>query len=301
MTSTTIFCRISTPKQLEGLSLEAQETRLREYAAEHQMQVRCVVACVESGKVENPSYMLLNTPHLIVFDISRFSRNYDVGVDNMSKLLHNDHMIHFINNNLVISKSDMRNDTLAYHRFLDNLMLAQNESEMISQRVKNVIRHKRKNQEYTGGRVPYGLKLYTLKCKNGRLIKKYKTNDHEINVLTFINVCRSPPYSGEDLTLLMRRISRYDDPLELVNPDTERGREQNTEPLDFSTIASLLNEYEVTYRGKKFTSAIVSRNCTGTDHLYEKYLGEIDQLADVMSQCNIGTIDPAVAKRQRTE
>ena len=66
----------------------------------------------------------------------------------------------------------------------------------------------------------------------------------------------------------MSKISKYQDPIELVHEcrdknDDDYGYEMvthiNTDPMDFSDITNLLNDYEVSYRGMPFTNSILRR------------------------------------------
>ncbi len=263
-----VYCRVSTGRQaLQGLSLDEQKNRAIEYAKNRNLKIIYSELQVKSGRNNDISYLIGYTmSHIIITDISRYCRSVNYGMNVLENLTIAGKVIHFIKENIVVTSENMDK---VKQRLAHELTKAEEESTRISERVKNIIKYKRKRGEYVGGLVPFGLDLEERIClnENGtqRNIKKYTFNQEEVNVIKFIDKCRSNRYTGEDLTNLMNKISIYQDPIELVHETiTEHSdyfelSDVNTKPMENADICYLLNDYEVKYRGGPFSANIIKR------------------------------------------
>jgi len=163
------YIRVSTEDQArEGISLEHQEAKVRAYASINDLElveiicdegasgknleregVKKLLNLVESGKVEA----------VIVYKLDRLSRKT---LDTLGLIeIFEERGIAF---HSISEKVDTKN---AMGKFFFTIIsaLAQMERDLISERTKDALRHKRQKGEWTG-RVPFGFRL-----ENNRLIE----------------------------------------------------------------------------------------------------------------------------------
>lgn len=163
--STWIYVRASTENQ----NLDAQEFSCFEKAESLNLQVAGLVREIGSARagVNNLNKLceLINGhvqrgDKLIVYSLDRITRNYDEAKDIFN---------YFQTQNIEIV-SVTENSVNNKEIFLDRILLAQQESELISQRVKRSINFRRFKRDHIGG-VPYGKKIVSIVTpKDARLI-----------------------------------------------------------------------------------------------------------------------------------
>ena len=180
MKNAVIYCRVSTEEQAEGVSLEAQEAKCLNYAKDNSIHVYGFYVDDSSGKDEKHRLEFQkavescckNKATLIVYSISRASRSvmdlYSL-VDRLEKAGAD-----------FVSLTEHFDTTTAAGKMFFGIMavLAQFERELISERTKMALAHKKSKGERTGG-VPYGMKL----AKDGVHLLP---NEEELDTLAYI-------------------------------------------------------------------------------------------------------------------
>lgn len=270
------YSRVSTSKQqLGGLSLDEQKQRGIAYANNHNLNISNYISETKSGK-KNHSIMKCKdakSKHIIITDVSRFCRSLVVGLQRIQELVDAGKTIHFIGENMYIDRDIFANkSSLTYKQLVAALQDAEAESSRISIRTKNVKIYKRNRGEYMGGKTPFGLETYEVTYIDDdgvqKTVKKCRFNPHELNVIRFIEKCSSSKYTSSDLSNLMKKISKHQDPIELIHECKDKKDENfgyeliadvNTTPMKRADIAQLLNTYEVLYKNQQFTAAIIKR------------------------------------------
>ncbi len=213
---------------------------------------------------------------LIVFSIDRFSRN----VDNCNRL------IDLMEQNKIVLRCVKENvcleTALGKHNFRSIVSLAQYESELIGERQRNSIKYKRDNKMHIG-RAPYGFSV-------DKDTKQLIPNKNEMHVIEYI-VNSSSHYRllrtmTQDLFALMRKLGFTNEadyvPLESVQ--VKRGVEYACDKkhmrVTASVIADVLNDYNITNRGKQWTASgsnriariyFKSRKSCETHTLFEQF------------------------------
>lgn len=269
-----IFCRVSTPQQagMGNMSFSVQESKGFECCRILKLVCRSVIKTVESAYTGKPTTMfkLLSKRGkcIVIYDVSRFCRRVGHGKELLRKALKNNVTLFFVSEGLIYGNNFEKSEKL----ILDKLRIAEEESKAIGRRVSHALREKKRRGFYTGGTVPYGKKVVNV--QGG---KKLVDEEHESNVIRFITGCVELGTSAIYLSRLMKLISGYDEPIILEHNGVKVIKLK--EPLTYSTIASLLNEYEVYKRGRKWTASSVSRILkTQMDNLYDDVANNMETM-----------------------
>jgi DNA invertase Pin-like site-specific DNA recombinase len=264
------YCRVSSKdQQIHGSSLEDQQSKNIEYASNNNLNIVKNISEVKSAhkadlcEINNNEFK--NISNIIISDVSRFSRNVESGLKILQSLTKQNKIIHFIREQLIIDRDVILNKNKSkYKQLVKHLQESENESIRIGERIKSGKQNKRKRGEYDGGSLPFGLKLLKIntvdKDGNEKIIKKYAIDKEQINIIKFIDIGRNPPYTTKQINKALGVLLNEHnfDPIELYD-EHENISQKNTEKLNNSEIANLLNEYSVLYKGKTFTGAIISR------------------------------------------
>ena len=274
--SAIIYARVSTNTQFtKGSSIPAQINICTEFADECDFKIAEIITRNGDGHKNDLDVLFRNkTKNIIIYDVSRFSRNVERGIYFINKAMKRDKVIHFIHEKITLFKDNIHYQN-NYKKFVKALEKAEAESIELGRRISAAKAYMKKKGIYCGGRISYGLELYNINIINEigqkQDVKKYKINEREYNVIKFILKCYSFNYTSQELTNLMRNISTYtNDAISLWHQEGEWEEEsdKNTEPLSSSDIASLLNVFEVYYRnGKNFTPTIVRNIFINRDKL----------------------------------
>ncbi len=159
-TGAIVYCRVSSLQQSnfsDGcVSLQAQENVCREYCNRNKIPVVQSIHEVQSGrdmtklKLLNRAVRKLAPGTVIVFyNITRFSRNVLQGLNLLNLIAKKQGSVYAVNEKCDYSESAQQ------HLFRNTLCFAQNESDQISQRVKNSVVFRRKRGDHFGV-APYG-------------------------------------------------------------------------------------------------------------------------------------------------
>ncbi len=154
------YVRVSKPSQAqEGVSLEAQTERIRAWcqAQGYELAATEMDAGLSGGRTDNRpalqkalAAVCASRGILVVYSLSRLARSTRDALDIAERL-------HKAGANLV-SLSESIDTTTAMGRFFFTVLaaLAALERDLISERTKMALDHKRANGEYTGGKPPFG-------------------------------------------------------------------------------------------------------------------------------------------------
>ena len=250
-----IYCRVSTEKQKEdGLSLLAQEQECIKYCKNKGIEI--IRIDKETCSAMDMKYQVIlleildnieSNTNLVIFSLSRFSRNVIHGLKK-AKMLHKRNVkIHSISENIDLETAS------GEFNFISILNMAAFESKQISERVKAAF-NVRKNQGYQFGAIPYGKK----ECKvliddldNNKIeIRQFEDNIEEINIINFAKLSRTKGTNVSELNNALLKIDQEvkEHPLYLTTKS-----QILSEPLNWQNIADILNDYHITKRGKKWT------------------------------------------------
>lgn len=171
-----VYCRISSGNQ----NIDSQEFSCMKYANQNGFDVIKVFKETGSARYGIDNLKLLTSIingysdfTLIVSSIDRLSRN-----TNDSEYLYNTFRANNIN---VLSVSEQIDVIRNKESFINRIYLAQQESDLISQRVKRSIHFRTAKGDYIGG-VPYGKKLVCVVSKKDQNIIRYENEFNQQNL-----------------------------------------------------------------------------------------------------------------------
>lgn len=249
-----IFCRVSSNMQTSpfSISFEVQENKALVCANMFKLKVIEIIKIVESaydGKACTIKSLITKNKgkNIIIYNVSRFARNVDRGIELLNYALKCNTRLFFIEEGIVWDKNHLN----CKEKLIKKLDFAQKESEAISRRVKDAKAEKKKRGYFTGGIAKYGYKIITEEFG-----KKCVKDENEQLVIRFINLCRTVGSTADSINFILKKISKYQNyPIIL-----EFGNDVDciNEPMSYSCIANILNEYEVGRRGGQWTASNVS-------------------------------------------
>lgn len=255
-----IYTRVSSSSQDNNsngnISLRVQQEMCKEYADRKSYDISIIKSDVVSARSMSKQKGLNSlVKHIInrkspsvllVSNASRFSRCTLEGLQLLERLRKSQCTVIFVQERLEYnSVSDKQS-----MRFL--LSNSEFESDMISQRVRASFQLK-KSLGSKLGVAPYG---YTaVRSDDG--IRSFVRNEEEQKVITFICEAHKCQLSSDELTELMSDIKGEDvDPILFYDDDDDIV--QTVSNIPHSNIAQLLNDYDVTKRGKEWTPSMVN-------------------------------------------
>ena len=253
-TQAIIYCRVSSAAQKEGVSLDVQEQVCIEYCQRQGWKVSLIIKETASATDTKKQKQLLKaiqdhkaekvTTKLIVYNISRFSRNVSKGLDLARQM--RDQNLH------LVSSMEMIDVSSAFGEYnLTNLLnSAEFESKLIGKRVKDAL-DKKKSDGHQIGKPPYGSRVEKIDEK-----RKFVPDIAEQKVIEFIKLCRTPGTFLKNLNSSIQGIcdEQYFTPI-VLNTRTKK----LVEALSFDNIAELLTEYKILHRQSCWSSAAISR------------------------------------------
>jgi len=257
--STIIYARISSPNQAEyngqHFSIENQISRCTEYCQTNLFNITDVVTEVVSARDINKQNGLINiyntksNCNLVVFNISRFSRNTSQALDWINKFKSKHINIIFMEENIhLTSFIDM-------HRLRLGLSQAELESNQISHRIKST-NNLLKSKGWKFGRESFGYKS----CRQ-KGIRKFQINKEEQMIMDFIIGSRKGVSCRKINKLLNKIIPTNKIPIKYYDSDDITPIESFSKPnmLTFTEIADLLNDYNIKNRSREWNYGMVSR------------------------------------------
>jgi DNA invertase Pin-like site-specific DNA recombinase len=249
-----IYIRVSSNEQ----NVDAQKYACEEYCFNNRLYIKGVHTekiSAFKGSKQKELQDLLNTysnVNLIVFSIDRFSRS-SVNAESYINIMNAKNI------NLISVKDKINlNTAFGKHEFRKLISIAQYESELISERVKNSVKYRKENGIHMG-KVPYGYSKF-----NKKLVK----DNEEQTVIKFIvrnsKKDSTPAKITKELYSLMKKLNREDiAPILFTVEDEEfeyrQIKDNEKVKISFSTICQILNDYNILNKGKKWTVGSVNR------------------------------------------
>jgi DNA invertase Pin-like site-specific DNA recombinase len=263
-----IYCRVSTSKQAEGqsVSLEAQEMMSKKWA--HSKKLRVKKVCKEVKSAYNSSLKSLKdictstkNTHILLYDVSRFCRNVSNGIIMLNLALSKNNTLVFVFDKLTINS---KNKNQKLDQFTKLLTQAESESKKIGDRLKTVKQYLNEQGKYSGGYIPYG---YSVIKSNDDINNTLVEDVKEKNIIAFVTLCRTNNISRKQLNKLMRVISPQNPYIEIncYDKDQETVIENITTALMYKEIASLLNDYGIHKRGRRWSSPMIKSIIVNTE------------------------------------
>jgi DNA invertase Pin-like site-specific DNA recombinase len=255
-----IYSRISSPAQCSinnfHISIENQLTNSRIYCENNGMNIVEEIHEIKSAR--NMKYLhklneiIKNNSNinLIIYNITRFSRNILQGLQYMEKLRQQNITIHFVEENA------KTNHHLDLHRIRLGLSQSEYESDTISNRV-NANNMILKNKGWSFGVPKYGKETV---FKNS--IRCFQSSNLENKIIQFIITIRQGKCTVMALNkLLQDLIPNNTNLIEFYDNETNSLITRFDEPytLSFTVIADLLNSYNIMNRNNKWSASSVNR------------------------------------------
>lgn len=255
------YIRISTSIQTNGYSIPAQKNIIKEYAKNNNLILYKEYTDIGSGtkmkKLIQLNKLIEENKNcvLLVVNIDRFSRNLYEGIEYLNLLKSNNIIIKSIEQNI-------SSDNITGLKLIKNCLNdSEFESNTISRRVKkslDLIKNK-------GGYI--GVARFGFKKSRLNNIPIRIKNNIELLIIDLIINLRLGITNVKKMNNLINKIKKKTMP-ELKFYDIHNNEINIFEKpftLTFIEIADILNDYEITRRGKQFTSAsvynIFKNNC----------------------------------------
>ena len=246
-----IYCRISSSAQDQGVSLETQESSLTTLCKQLGWKITNVQKVVSSAykKISDglDKYKELSNKKILIFSVDRFSRNVEQGKEFIKKLIDNKNTIYFLKEKLSINNYNSDK----WNKFIECLVLAENESRLLGERVMLGKRKAREMGRFCGGRTPYGYKkIKTVQDGYSRLVPDVSVEA----IIKFIIGARTPGLKISTLNKLLSDCGANVEGEERLI--FEYGSEFKIDDgLSYGTIANILNDYKIS--GKKWNTTVV--------------------------------------------
>lgn len=194
-----LICRVSTKTQTGPgtVSLEAQEAALRK-AVDNDKYRRIKVIYISASaykgipvQLQNIAEVIQSRSMMMFYRVDRLSRNIFKYLDWLEDLYKRDVVLRSIRENLDYSTNKLE--------FLRLLLLAQQESKLLGDKIRAANQYKRERGDEHIGCLPYGKRYYTKSDGS----KGVENNPEEIKVYQ-----RVQEYKGEDLDKLAAQLNR---------------------------------------------------------------------------------------------
>ncbi len=251
-----IYIRVSSEEQ----NYEAQKYTCEEYAFNNRLYIKQIYeekVSAYKGQQQTQLVKLIEENqncNVVIFSIDRFSRNLKNSEDFIHKMA--DKKI-----NLLSVKENINLRTaFGKHEFRKLISIAQYESELISERVKNSIKYRKENG------IPIGIIPYGLVKFNKKIVK----DADEQNIIKFIvknsKSKSTPERFSKELFVLMRKLKRKESDMVPIiitveDEEYEYAELRNDEVINitYEMMANVLNDYNIFKREKKWTKNSVAR------------------------------------------
>lgn len=249
-----IYCRVSSKNQfIEGVSLQVQQEKCTKYCREKGYTIKDTILEVASAKKIQKQKKLLHLAKrndfdaLIIYDVSRFSRNVTDGMNLVQRLSKRKIYIESITENLGTTNSFSYEFTIV--SLLNN---AEYQLKQMIQKIKES-RIKKESMGHCFGKCPYGYKVQWNKN-----IRNFIEDEYQQKVIDFIRSMKKP-ISLSEANEKLKEISKLEEFVTLSLDDESDFIENG---LTFENIADILNDYDVDYNGKEWNRSNVYSVCS---------------------------------------
>lgn len=252
-----LYTRVSTNSQ-GSMSLDAQNQICLNYLNSKGLMIDH--SYQEIGSAFNGSQKKLrnifekhSNCNLWVLNVSRFSRNIENGLNFLKTAENKNINVCFIEENMESKNKSTK------HQIRVKLSEAQAESETVSNRVSSMMKILQ-GKGWNLGNPEYGKESV---MKNGK--RKFVTSKSERDIVNFILQARNG-VSCKQLNSRLKKVKPNADPIDFIDKDgvSKLNYFDKTGTLTFEDIADLLNDYEITKRGKSWTGSSVN-------HVYKTF------------------------------
>lgn len=280
-----IYCRLSSPNQSIindiHLSIEQQSSQCKTYCETNNMNIINEIHEIKSARNMDYLYRLKeiitnnSNINLVIYNITRFSRNNLQGLQYIEILKQKNINIHFVEENAIT------NHHFDLHRIRLGLSQSEYESDTISRRVKsnNILL---KNKGWAFGCPKYGQESV---FKNG--IRSFQLQNSENKIIQFIRTARLGRCTVMALNKILQEIiPNNTDLIEFYDNENNCMITRFDEPytLSFRVIADLLNSYSIMNRRNEWSASSVNRVYNDNQNSES---GQNSQITNVFSSMNI--------------
>jgi site-specific DNA recombinase len=176
------YIRVSTDKQTKGLSLQNQKKTIRKYASLHNLHLQKIFSDNGSARKITSRPGLIDLLHtvkdknldaVIVYRLDRMFRNTKDALNIIEKFKRHGVAFH--------SFTEKIDTESPQGRFFLTILasFATMERELISERIKDVLKSKRERKELISGNPPYGYDVFEIKNRKGKTVRKLIENSKE--------------------------------------------------------------------------------------------------------------------------
>jgi DNA invertase Pin-like site-specific DNA recombinase len=266
-----IYCRISSVGQENGVSLDAQEQKLISICKELKWHVLHTQKIISSAYKKEPKgfeyYYNLKNKKILIYSVDRFSRDVMIGLETAKELIENKNTLYFVKEHLKLDDFNIEKWT----RFKEHLSFAQQESELISERVTLGKRKAMEQGRFVGGRTPFGYKKIKMVSDGfNKLIPDVSVKP----IIDFIIACRTKYTTVNELNQLLSECGANNfGKHKLILED---GNAKFIEVhLEYDIITHILNEYSIANRNwtqyivKNIYNKFVDKNIFDVENIEE--------------------------------
>ncbi len=254
MKPTYIYVRASTTPQ----HTEAQKHACIMYARANGLNVEGVIiekaSAYKSKQVKLERFLTgTRNYNIIIYAVDRFSRNIETCDKLVNIVIRNFHTLLCVKTMVDIDSA------IGKLNFRNAVSIAQYESELIGERVRNDVKYRR-DMGFHVGSAPYGYKIVNKKLNidivESAVIKFIIQNRTSKNTISRVN---------RMLMVLLKSIGKENDyaQVQITYEDEERiyrvYEQTDVFQVTYSAIADILNDFNIDKRGKKWTKAMVAR------------------------------------------
>ena len=240
------YSRISSTNQKEGHSIQTQKEIIQNYANKNNLNIIQSYSDIGSGLkmnlLKNLNYILnnYNNIKILVHNIDRFSRNLKDACIYLEKFQKKNIIIYAI-------EQDISNKNISSTSILKTYINdAEFESKMIGLRVKKTLNNIKKKGGHIGS-IRYGFKKKRI--QNIPVIIK---DSNENSIIKLIIDLRLGIKTSKELSEVIMQNTNTNKPLIFYDKyDNEIEKFSKPFTLTFKEIADILNDYNITIRGKK--------------------------------------------------
>lgn len=274
---TTIYCRISSVGQVDGVSLDAQLDECKKACAANKLSLPTTVQEVCSAYESIPPLMkvMLNKRNhrFMFYAADRFSRNVALGLEMAKKIIKNGSIIVCLREKLVVDKMEGP----AWLKFVQALTQAEGESKAISARVKGAIKYLKSNGYHCSGHVPYGYRVVPDEVNERR--KRLVENPEEQKVLAYIQMATCSGTNVASINRALKAINSGAADVVVEHEDERRPLKKLKHALEYLDVAYFLEGIS-TYRGKPWTPARISAVLASARKRAAVATADLDQLTE---------------------
>jgi len=276
-----IYCRISSVKQKNNSSFSLQfnkcMTYIREKYQPSEINKHKLFNEICSAYNKNPNILsqIINKKNTVIVmsNVNRFSRSVHNGKIMLNQCIKNNNTIIFVDNDIIFNSNNQINDVVNF------IKIAEMESDIISQNVKNIKRYHNNINRYNGGGIQYGYSVIdNILVENEKEIPIFKfiifvkSNIGGINIKTVINFIKnnSKINNTEKINNVIKSFNQHKI---FIKPSKYNS---NKIYLSYKNICDLFNKCGIKYRGNRWTTIKIKQIIKNKNILKNKDLNKLN-------------------------